>query len=318
MGLESGNIAYHYRELTANNPVNRLILAAYKRLCEKHPTLCENRIKNDERVYPTLKMLQMELGYSKTNVRNIVKENLRPVTHPYFSEYEALRKTCLKILRDENVWIFDAEDCTDETESLYMNVTELWEKFLESRLREKLEEPKYRGLELTTQGREQGGKWDDKKGKRIFFERDSGQYDKRYNKYSKPDFVLWREKEALAILDAKFKRFWGEFFSGEDGTNSTTINDDINKCIRDMEVFQVRRTGVIFPSWKEDNQNGSNNEKYHISFYIGKRDVSAPVFDMVRVPVPPTEKSFENWCKLLEKDVDQVLEVYLNDLLSRT
>lgn len=288
MGLENGKIAYHYRELTANNPVNRLILAAYKRLCEKYPELCENRIKNDERVYPTLKMLQMELGYSKASVRNIVKENLRPVTHPYFSEYEALRKTCLIILRDEGVSIFDAESA-EETESLSTDVTKLWEKFLESRLNQLKKLEKYSGLSLKPQDE-----------KPIFAGRN------RHNKYAKPDFCI-QKGERTAILDAKFKPRWNKFFC-ESTSGDDWIDADISKCFRDMVVFQAGRTGVIFPA------KGPFDDSYK-TYRIG---TSGDWFDMVRVPVPPTEKSFENWCKILETDVDQVLKVYLNDLLSRT
>lgn len=315
MGLKSGSIAYHYRELTANNPVNRLILAAYRRLCEKYPMLCETRIKSEESVYSTLKMLQTELGYSKTNVRNIVKENLRPVTHPYFSEYEALRKTCLRILRDENVSIFDA-DCDEETEPLCVDVTRLWEQFLEFRLDEALKKPEYSALTLTTQGREPDNKRGSTQGRQLFFERyDNEPYDKRYNKYSKPDLILWRKTQAQkkqTILDAKFKPDWDEFFSGTGKQNTTTIDGDINKCIRDMVVFQAERTGVIFPS-----ENSTRDKKYHIGFYIGARDASARGFDMVGVPVPPEGgKRFEAWYgEELVKDVDRALADYLDRVL---
>lgn len=300
MGLKSGSAAYHYRELSVNNPMNRLILAAYKRLCEKFPMLCQKRIDSEESVYSTLKMLQTELGCFKTNVRNIVKENLRPITHLYFSEYEDLRKTCLKILRDENVSIFDA-DCSEETESLCVDVTRLWEQFLESHLETQL---KGFGLSLTTQG-------GSKDGKPIFAGRT------RNNRYSKPDFVFWDgERQACAILDAKFKPHWNAFFcesTSEEGRTNTAINDDINKCIRDMVVFQASRTGVIFPfrEGEEDSENDSY-KKYH----IGVQDDSAPIFDMVRVRIPPEGKmSFEDWYhKILEPAVDQVLRVYLSDL----
>lgn len=279
MGLKNGRIAYHYRELTANNPVNRLILAAYRRLREKYPLSCEEHIDSDESVCATLRMLQTELGYSKTSVRDIVRENLRPVMHPYFSEYEDLRKTCLKILRDENVWIFDADDCSDETESLYLNVTRLWEKFLESRLKEQLAKRKdCFSLSLEAQV-----------SKQIFVER---------NGTCRPDFVLWQEGQARAILDAKFKPAWDKFFSGDD---SADIDDDTNKCIRDMAVFQAPRTGVIFPG------DGSCNVP-HKELHIG-----AHVFDMVRVPVPKEEEpDFKAWYneKLLPA-VDLVLEQYL-------
>lgn len=103
MELNNGKIAYNYRRFTANNSVNRLILAIYKRLYEKYSMLCETYINSDYSICSMLKMLESEIGYSKTNVCNIIKENLYPITHSYFQEYKDLRKTCLKILCDENV-----------------------------------------------------------------------------------------------------------------------------------------------------------------------------------------------------------------------
>ena len=219
MGLNNGRISYHYRELTADNPVNRLILAAYKRLCEKHPKFCEERIDRDERVSSTLKMLQTELGWSKTSLRSIIRGNLRPVTHPYFSEYEALRRTCLKILRDEGVSIFDAED-SEETDAICFNITKLWEKFIEYQFR-KLE-PSH-SFKLSPQE------------PKDFL---TG----LFNREAIPDFVI-RNGKTAAILDAKFKRHWEKYQDNYD-----LLTDDIFKCIRDMHLFETDRTGVVFPT----------------------------------------------------------------------
>lgn len=293
MGLKNGKIAYHYRELTANNPVNRLISAAYKRLCEKFPTLCEERINTEESVSSTLKTLQTELGYSRTNVRNIVKENLRPITHPYFLEYEDLRRTCLKILRDENVSIFDA-NCSEETEALYVDVTRLWEKFLESRLREKLKG--VAGLSLTAQH-----------SKSIFPELD---IDKRKGNKARPDFVLWpggqQDRRAIAILDAKFKPHWDDFFRQPEA--NAAINADRDKCFRDMLVFQARRTGVIFPFQERENDPDKNHIGCHLDYRIG---ISDDIFDMVRVLVPREGESFDAWYRELVLAADGALNVYL-------
>lgn len=303
MRLNHGKIAYHYREFAANNPVNHLILAACKRLREKFPWLCETFIDCEEDVHSTLNMLQTELGYSKTNVRNIVKENLRPITHPYFLEYEDLRKTCLKILRDESVSIFDADDaqCSEETESLCVDVTWLWEKFLEHCL-ERLLPP---GLSLTTQGI-------NNRGKPIFYKWAGEEY-KPLSKYAKPDFVLWPgegRNRAIGILDAKFKRRWNNFFQEKD---SSFTDVDSNKCFRDMVVFRSPRTGVVFPFREEGGEEGPYLKEYHIGIPI-PGDV-APRFDMIRVPVPPEAgTNFEEWYQVLEPSVEQVLNGYIQKI----
>lgn len=273
MGLERGSIAYHYRELTAGNPVNRLILAAYKRLREKHPELCETFIDRDEIVSSTLNMLKTELGWSKTNLRNMVKDNLRPVTHPYFSEYEALRRTCLKILRDEGVSIFDAEG-SEETDAIYFNITRLWERYIEYQFR-KLE-PSHR-FKLSPQV------------SKNFL---TGLFE---NKSARPDFLIQKDGENFAILDAKFKESWEDY-----RTNYKLLTKDIYKCIRDMHLFKTQRTGVIFPTG-----NGAVLES-------GEN----PVFDLVGVHVPKMEKGqpFEKWSKELDESVSGIFKKYLTQI----
>lgn len=278
MGLNNGRIAYHYRELTADNPVNRLILAAYKRLCEKFPKLCEDRITQDESVYSTLNMLQTELDYPKTSLRNIVKDNLRPITHPYFLEYEALRKTCLQIIRDEGVSIFDAAEYSEETDAIYCNITKLWEDYIEYQFK-KLEPPVTYGFKPARP-----------KGKPFL----TGLFDS----YAIPDFVIKKEGENVAILDAKFKKHWEDYEK-----NYKFLTDDIFKCIRDKDLFGTQRTGVIFPTKGEEILKTGEN----------------PVFDLVGVHVPQMPKtednpSFEDWNSELDKSVRGILVQYLNEL----
>ena len=283
MGLNNGRIAYNYRELTADNPVNRLILAACKRLREKFSPLCETYIDRDESVCSTLNMLQTELGYSKTDVRSIVKENLRPITHPYFLEYEDLRKTCLKILRDERVSIFDAEG-SEETDAIYFNITELWEKYLE--------------FQFIKLGLEKGSEFLPQK--RVIFLTSLEQDGKGIDKEAKPDFLFQKGKQNIAILDAKFKPQWKE-------RRNEFLTADIDECIRNLVVFWARRTGVIYPS--------DNSESKLEEFNIVDLEDHRRLFDVVEVAVPETKgKTFGAWREELDKNVSHILGRYLEKL----
>lgn len=291
MGLNNGRISYHYRELTANNPVNRLILAAYKRLCETYPQLCETHINQDESVSSTLNMLQTELGWSKTSLRNIVKDNLRPVTHPYFSEYEALRRTCLKILRDEGVSIFDADD-SEETDALYFDITWLWEKYLEFQFNRL--DLKSRDLELKSQETD----------KFLTSEQDGA----GINKEAKPDFRFKKGGKNIAILDAKFKPQWKK-------RSNDYLTADIDECIRNLVVFWTGRTGVIYPT----NDSQSSLEELNI---VGKktckREYHKLFFDVVEVAVPAVpetgDEGFGAWNEKLDKNVSDILSKYLTQI----
>lgn len=299
MGLKNGKIAYNYRELTANNPVNRLILAAYDRLREKYPKLCDKHITNNESVFSTLKTLQTEIGFFKTNARNIVKENLRPITHPFFSEYEDLRKTCLKILRDENVWIFDA-DCFEETDAICFDITRLWEEYLEYHFKSLLKKQELKVFELETQRRY------------IFLNFAKKEIENKkgaIKKEARPDFLFKKGGQNYAVLDAKFKNAWEE-------REHKYLTADIDECIRNLAVFWTYRTGVIYPT-------ESTGDVYVLNIFGNETgEVEDPPkhflrFDVVKVAVPETgELSFEDWLGQLNENVSEILSKYLEQLKS--
>lgn len=289
-GLDNGRIAYSYREHTENNSLNRLIAAAYHRLKERFFNLVSEKLDCDQSLSAAIAAIRLAVGSDPLNTRQVIRENLRPIAHPFFHEYEALRKTCLKILRYEGVSVFDA-DCCEETESLLMDVTKLWERFLENRIRLR---PEFAngGCSLNAQ-----------ESRHLFAE--------RTDKSAKPDFVIYQGKKPFAVLDAKFKCHWDDFFN--EGS-SDCVDDDINKCIRDMVVFNTRRTGVIFPAKRE-----SGEESYR-SYHIGNKEAENS-FDMVRVPIPQIPQgsngSFAEWKRKLDDQVDASLTEYLEGIATK-
>ena len=112
-----------------------------------------------------------------------------------------------------------------------------------------------------------------------------------------PDFVMKKNGKNMAILDAKFKRAWEDYRE-----NYRFLQEDIFKCIRDKDLFEAQRTGVIFPT------------KNRAILETGRH----PVFDLVGVPVPPVAEAGKNasldfaaWNQELEKGVRQILRNYL-------
>lgn len=286
-GLDNGRIAYSYREHTENNSLNRLIAAAYHRLKERFFNLVSNNLDRDRSLSATIAAILLAVGPEPPNTRQAIQENLRPIAHPFFYEYETLRKTCLKILRYEGVSVFDA-DCCEKTESLLEDVTRLWERFLENRIRLR---PEFAngGCSLNAQ-----------ESRHLFAE--------RTDKSAKPDFVIYQGKKPFAVLDAKFKCHWDDFFEKK---SDKFVDEDINKCIRDMVVFNTRRTGVIFPAKRE-----SGEESYR-SYHIGNKEAENS-FDMVRVPIPQIPQgsngSFAEWKRDLDRQVDASLMKYFEGI----
>lgn len=171
-----------------------------------------------------------------------------------------------------------------------MDVTKLWEWFLENHIRRLL--PKVANGDCSLKEQES---------RPLFAE--------RTDKRAKPDFVIYQGGKPFAVLDAKFKCHWDDFFN--EGS-SDCVDDDINKCIRDMVVFNTRRTGVIFPAKRE-----SGEESYR-SYHVGNKEAENS-FDMVRVPIPKESEydRFASWKQELDKQVCASLKKYFEGIATK-
>ena len=132
MGQNNGKIAYSHRESTYNNPFNHLIICAYEYLKKKFPDQTEAMI-NDCTAYDAIRQIRTFISYNNYQNSIMIAKNLRPITHPFFLEYEALRQTCIMILRDEGVSIFSGNE--NETQSIVFYLPDLWELYMEKHLK---------------------------------------------------------------------------------------------------------------------------------------------------------------------------------------
>ncbi len=183
-GLNNGRIACTYRERTEENALNRLILCAWEALFLRYPAMMETALAGDSRLQQAIRELQQTFAGETRRPRSCIAENLKPLHHPYYVEYEALRETCLMILRDESINFFSGTG--EEVQSVLFYLPDLWEIYLERLLRQILPE----GDTLLTQ-----------EGK-LYLQ----------GKTARPDFLLERGGRAVLVADAKCKKK----FAGED------------------------------------------------------------------------------------------------------
>ncbi len=97
-----GTVAYSTREHTYDNEVTELIRHTIEYI-KIHPMgngvlNCDQETKN-----AVMTVMQATQSYNSRERNRIVNLNLRPVTHPYYSEYTALQKICVQILRHETI-----------------------------------------------------------------------------------------------------------------------------------------------------------------------------------------------------------------------
>ncbi|MDR0973582.1 MAG: McrC family protein, partial [Prevotellaceae bacterium] len=128
-----GKIAYSTREHSYDNAVTQLIRHTIEHI-RTHPFgsgILTSNIETRDIVSRFCFVTQQ--SYNKNARQNIIAANLKPVSHPYFTEYKMLQKICLRILRREKL-TFGAED--DKIYGLLFDGAWLWEKYLNTILKD--------------------------------------------------------------------------------------------------------------------------------------------------------------------------------------
>ncbi len=178
--------------------------------------------------------IRNEIGYEPINSKTLIKYNNRPISHPYYVEYEELRIICIKILRDEGISIWD--ESKEFTKSILFYVPDLWELFLEDKIKA--------DSRITNEVYPQGTTPFGDKKVNVYGKKDAKD-NQDFELSTYPDYVFFdvetEEKLPYCILDAKFRKGIGS----KKGFGVDI--DDYTKCIRDMNSIDAHATGVIFP-----------------------------------------------------------------------
>lgn len=204
----TGKVAYTTREYSTDNHLTQLIRHTIEYISQ-HP-FGGSILNNDEDSKVAVsKIRQVTMTYNRGARRQIVNQNLRPVRHPYFSEYRNLQHLCLQILRHEVV-----KYGYDDTQiyGILFDGAWLWEECLNTILREcGFFHPKNK----TGEG-----------GKRMFT-------DKIGHERVMPDF-----HRAGIVLDAKYKGYssWKDI-----------VQEDKLQLLAYMYLYDADKSGLIVP-----------------------------------------------------------------------
>lgn len=293
MGLDNGKIAYRSKENTINNNLNRLIITTYDYLKSKYYSLVADNIDSDYSVYPYIQFLKREIGFVNENVSAMISDNIRPISHPLYHEYEELRKLCIKILRGESASFFDGNSKND-VQGILFYLPDLWEKYLETSVLSKACNLSAYNLSVQPPIETFGTKVTE----------ESTSY--TYTQETYPDFAFEVEKKYFLILDAKFKPHWDKVaFSVLYGKQSSIGNyylEDYDKCIRDMVDLGAHSTGIIFPSHRTELdlrviEHSVSNNNLMLKFFL------LPV----AVPFVDVDSNYEEWNTEFEENVNRFL-----------
>ena len=178
----NGRVAYRTREFSYDNHVTQLIrhTVEYIRTKRLGEMVLHTNVDTQENVF---QIVSATSTYQKQDRLQVIKSNLRPVVHPYYTQYVPLQKLCLKILSHERLRYGQNKD---EIYGILFDVSWLWEEYLNTLLVPL-------GFKHPNNRQNTGGVWlgyslRENKQRNVFL---------RY-----PDFY---DKERSIILDAKYK-----------------------------------------------------------------------------------------------------------------
>lgn len=172
----NGRIAYRTREFSHDNHITELIRHTIEYISKTKfgKTLLENDAETRTSV---TQIISATPHYCRQEREKIIKNNIKVVSHPYYSHYMPLQKLCLRILRHERIKYGAKEN---KIYGILFDISYLWEEYL--------------ATILTKQGFKHPN---NKKGiGRIFLAKNN-----LFPRY--PDF--YREYDCT-IIDAKYKR----------------------------------------------------------------------------------------------------------------
>ena len=121
-----GTISYSTREHSYDNEITQLIRHTIEFIRTKKNSSHILNIDNETKECVN----QIIMATSSYNLRErdkIISKNLRPMQHPYYSEYSILQKICLQILRHESIKFGQEKD---KVYGILFDGAWLWEEYL--------------------------------------------------------------------------------------------------------------------------------------------------------------------------------------------
>lgn len=209
----NGKIAYRTREYSYDNNLTQLIRHTIEYINSKNRGILNI---NEELKISILQMIEATSSYDKNKRQSIINKNLKKLNHPYFYEYEPLRKICIQILRHEQIKYGKEKD---KIYGILFDGAYLWEEYIYTILKDlNFKHPQNKtgtgGIRLLNNG------W------RAY-----------------PDFYNDNKK---IVLDTKYKRL------NKDNDNEKIDRNDKHQIISYVYTLGAEIGGFIYPCESEE------------------------------------------------------------------
>lgn len=214
----TGNISYTTREHSYDNALTQLIRHTIEYIAT-HP-FGNTILTQDSEVRDIVSkfVFVTSKNYNRNSRQRVMSDNVKTVAHPYFTEYTALQKLCLKILKHEKI-AFGQEK--DRIYGLLFDGAWLWEEYLNTLLKDDFIHP------------------ENKTGKNKFhlFEQNSKSFQSIF-----PDFIS--STQPISVGDAKYIPLEQRYYN-EGSEKATSI---YYKTLAYMYRFNSLDGFLLFPS----------------------------------------------------------------------
>lgn len=235
----NGKVAYTAREHTTDNPLMQLVRHAIEEL--KSRPEGRSILNSDKEVKEYVKLIEgCTNGYRAKDRDLILQQNLKPLRHPYYTEYEPLRKLCNMILL-KNRLKFAEDAIRDNNKSIYGILFDgawLWEEYIANILERA---SSFRLPEVTCQ--------------RIVHPQNKAKANPIYvfsNSTSVARYPDYYSEDGTFVMDAKYKHIKPETNFGDIDRN------DLNQMLTYMYILgkECQRGIFIFPIHESELKDG--------------------------------------------------------------
>ena len=121
-----GNVAYSVRDHTPDNMIMHLIRHTIEYL--KSQKLGAAILNADKDIIMDVQQVyRLTETYKKSERQMVIRHNLRPFRHPYYTRYLPLQQLCLQILRNESMMYASGRN---ELSGILIDGSWLWEEYV--------------------------------------------------------------------------------------------------------------------------------------------------------------------------------------------
>lgn len=274
----NGKIAYHTREYTTDNFMTQLVrhTIEYIRFLSCGKSVLDGDISS--KTSDNIKAIEFATPtYNRNSRQYVISKNLCPITHPYYTAYESLRKLCLAILTHKKLSY--GESSAHQINGVLFNGASLWEEYLNIVLAEAFNGRLVHPNNRTGKGAQYLFKNDDNHNRRWIF----------------PDFMIDCDvakgpvDSAKAIIDAKYKPLNGE-----------VGRDDAFQMLAYLFRFKSKQGFLIHPVKHDEKPQ----EPSSLTLY---NDLSVKLTTVPFV-VPETVGSFEEFREKMVESENRMVE----------